>query len=281
MKQPPRACTTRWCYYRDLFQYVLDYWEAIVQIKELLNLVVTAAQRGINWILLRCQIQAVYKVLNIMAIAINHIQKDGVPYHRIYWEKEKMITSIRNVENLDCLSPEADKQKVICNICESINTKYNRHVNDDLISFCCVVNYRRGDGIITDDLKKRAGSYFCQCHKEFNDTLWNQILEVLKRPEVHTRYGSEEPCNFWHEFFSTYSNQLDLGNIEADEISDLFCDYSTLPSSSAYVERCFSMEKRITVTKRNISNEKVEATLRSKTYKHDWTNEKTNKYNVC
>ena len=165
MKQPPRACTTRWCYYRDLFQYVLDYWEAIVKIKELLNLVVTAPQRGINWILLRSQIQEVYKVLNIMAIAINHIQKDGVPYHRIYWEKEKMITSIRNVENIDCLSPEADKQKVICNICESINTKYNRHVNNDPISFCCVVNYRREDGIITNDLKKRQEAIFANAIK--------------------------------------------------------------------------------------------------------------------
>ena len=41
---------------------------------------------------------------------------------------------------------------------------------------------------------------------------------------------------------------------EIEELADLFCDYSTLPSSSAYVERCFSIEKRIIKTKMNIGN---------------------------
>ena len=56
--------------------------------------------RDIILVELRFQLQAIYEVLDIMGKVINNLQKNGMPYHRLYWEKERVMVLI---EHTNCL----------------------------------------------------------------------------------------------------------------------------------------------------------------------------------
>ena len=64
----------------------------------------------------RFQLQGIYEVLDIVATAINNLQKNGVPYHMLFWEKERVNTMIANVNCLCYLSPHHSAEEIISNI---------------------------------------------------------------------------------------------------------------------------------------------------------------------
>ena len=242
-----------------------ECWETIEE-TEIIRTVKEAVNREINWAQLPFQILGIYEVLDIIAGAINRIQKDGTPYHMLHWEKERINEAICSAAHLKCICPNSSATETITNIRNSIFQKYSRHVDEELMSFCCIVNYRITDGILTNRMKKEAGIYFSRCYNSSNDKMWLRILEILESPQVQADYGCLHPCLFWNNFMETYYSFLGLETKEEiEELADMFCDYSTLPSSSAYVERCFSIEKRIIKTKMNIGDKKIEASLRKKT----------------
>lgn len=115
------------------------------------------------------------------------------------------------------------------------------------MSFCCIVNYRIADGSITKDMEDKPGRYFRRCCPQSSNETWEGIIILLKDSEVQKYYGIIHPSSFWAEVFPWYTQSLYIqDDKERHMLIDKFCDYSTLPSSSAYVERCFSVEKSIT-----------------------------------
>ena len=210
----------------------------------------------------RFQLQGIYEVLDIVATAINNLQKNGVPYHMLFWEKERVNTMIANVNCLCYLSPHHSAEEIISNIQDCINEKYSHHIDEDIMSFCCIVNYRTNDGIITNDMEFKAEKYFRRCYPQDGIEMWKDIIRVLKLPEVKQYYGISSPCSFWKWFFSLRQHFMYIQDEQVvQDLENYFSDYSTLPSSSAFVERCFSIEKRIRKMKSNISDQKVEASL--------------------
>ena len=71
-----------------------EYWETIVETEVIRSTVKEAVNREINWAQLPFQILGIYEVLDIIAGAINRIQKDGTPYHMLHWEKERIDETI-------------------------------------------------------------------------------------------------------------------------------------------------------------------------------------------
>ena len=241
-----------------------ECWETIEE-TEIIRTVKEAVNREINWAQLPFQILGIYEVLDIIVSAINRIQKDGTPYHMLHWEKERIDAEICSAAHLKCICPNSSTTETVTRIRNSVFTKYSRHADEELISFSYIVNHRITDGILTNKMKKEAGIYFSRCY-DSNDKIWLHILEILESPQVQADYGYLHPCLFWNNFMETYYSFLGLETKEEiEELADMFCDYSTLPSSSAYVERCFSIEKRIIKTKMNIGDKKIEASLRKKT----------------
>ena len=171
-------------------------------------------------------------ILRTLAYSIDTLQKDSSSYGLLSKIKEKLEKSIFD------LSIDSNTKAVLLN---PVYHYFSLFVDEGLSKLCYILNYQeeRDRGINSDlisdvdkFMKKSKGPIF-QYH-------WDKIKIYIN----HCEYGRLEPTVFWNKHCYRFRDQI--------------LPYLCIPSSSASVERGFSIEKNVhTVTRNRLGDEKV------------------------
>lgn len=241
--QVPSICDTRWCYFFDLTKYLIKIAPVLVEVgkaykklnkkKKLFNV---SFEKGS--VFMR-QVEEMKSFFSIISNVTLKMEKHSSGYSELIYVYDELMNGIRDCTSVDIFM----KRKMI-----DIMDHYYIWIDIKLAKCLYYVNYNADrDGPLNTTYMEDACIFlesYCSNFPNMSDIVREYQSLFLDHPA--REYGKIPPNQFW----KTRAISAELKSI----LFKLMC----IPSSSASVERVFSMEKHVHTSLRNrLSDENV------------------------
>ena len=220
----PKECETRWRYNYDIVAFVLKYWNIVLTVVNSYNHKhkKPIISNGNAWFF---SITRLERILCSLAFSIDKLQRNVSSYGLLHDIKEELVNSIRSL-NLDVTTTTL--------LLNPIYSYFEKYVDEGLSKLCYLLNFQKeSDGDSLPNIISDIDNYV----KRSKGPIYPYHWDIIKQWINHKDYGVVKPADFWLE--------------HCYDFKEIIFPYLCLPSSSASVERGFSIEKHVHSTLRN------------------------------